>query len=305
MRSAATVRKAVITVPAYFTDAQRQATREAGEIAGLTVVRIINEPTAAALSYESGGMGRRTLLVYDLGGGTFDVSVVGVEEGGGRSAGHHDPRISTLGSCQTARAAPRRARPGCRRARPGGPRRRRARRREASARSGSGRRRPAGSGAAARAVARYAGARRASVPAWVRRPRPGPSAGPRVAARATTDLPAVDQDRAQGGCARPPGDHRRGGMDMTRFPGPSHLVSWAGLCPRLDESAGKRRSTRIRHATPWLKTVLVQAAWAAARKNGGYLQSLLQKPVIGRVFFAGSRRRGTVSGRDVASEGWR
>ncbi len=75
------VRKAVITVPAYFTDAQRQATREAGEIAGLTVVRIINEPTAAALSYESGGMGRRTLLVYDLGGGTFDVSVVCVEEG--------------------------------------------------------------------------------------------------------------------------------------------------------------------------------------------------------------------------------
>ena len=77
----ADVRKAVITVPAYFTDAQRQATREAGEIAGLTVVRIINEPTAAALSYESGGSGRRTLLVYDLGGGTFDVSVVRMEEG--------------------------------------------------------------------------------------------------------------------------------------------------------------------------------------------------------------------------------
>ena len=75
------VRKAVITVPAYFTDAQRQATREAGEIAGLTVVRIINEPTAAALSYESGATGRRTLLVYDLGGGTFDVSVVRIEEG--------------------------------------------------------------------------------------------------------------------------------------------------------------------------------------------------------------------------------
>jgi len=75
------VRKAVITVPAYFTDAQRQATREAGEIAGLTVVRIINEPTAAALSYESGAAGRRTLLVYDLGGGTFDVSVVRIEEG--------------------------------------------------------------------------------------------------------------------------------------------------------------------------------------------------------------------------------
>ncbi len=75
------VRKAVITVPAYFTDVQRQATREAGEIAGLTVVRIINEPTAAALSYESGAAGRRTLLVYDLGGGTFDVSVVRVEDG--------------------------------------------------------------------------------------------------------------------------------------------------------------------------------------------------------------------------------
>ena len=75
------VRKAVITVPAYFTDAQRQATREAGEIAGLTVVRIINEPTAAALSYESGAEGSRTLLVYDLGGGTFDVSVVRIEQG--------------------------------------------------------------------------------------------------------------------------------------------------------------------------------------------------------------------------------
>ena len=75
------MRKAVITVPAYFTDAQRQATREAGEIAGLTVVRIINEPTVAALSYESGGAGSRTLLVYDLGGGTFDVSVVRIEQG--------------------------------------------------------------------------------------------------------------------------------------------------------------------------------------------------------------------------------
>ena len=75
------VRKAVITVPAYFTDAQRQATREVGQIAGLTVVRIINEPTAAALSYESGAEGSRTLLVYDLGGGTFDVSVVHIEQG--------------------------------------------------------------------------------------------------------------------------------------------------------------------------------------------------------------------------------
>ncbi|SBT06164.1 Chaperone protein DnaK [Candidatus Accumulibacter aalborgensis] len=75
----ATVNKAVITVPAYFSDAQRQATREAGEIAGLEVVRIINEPTAAALAYESCHSGARKALVYDLGGGTFDVSVVNLE----------------------------------------------------------------------------------------------------------------------------------------------------------------------------------------------------------------------------------
>ncbi|GAB6043089.1 Hsp70 family protein [Endothiovibrio diazotrophicus] len=74
-----TVGKAVITVPAYFSDAQRQATREAGEIAGLEVVRIINEPTAAALAYESGHQGARKVLVFDLGGGTFDVSVVNLE----------------------------------------------------------------------------------------------------------------------------------------------------------------------------------------------------------------------------------
>ena len=75
------VHRAVITVPAYFTDAQRQATREAGRIAGLDVVRIVNEPTAAALAYESLGEEGRKILVYDLGGGTFDVSVVGVEDG--------------------------------------------------------------------------------------------------------------------------------------------------------------------------------------------------------------------------------
>src|SRR5713101_2545153 len=72
------VRRAVITVPAYFSDAQRQATRDAGEIAGLEVVRILNEPTAAALAYGSDREGDRTVLVYDLGGGTFDVSLVQV-----------------------------------------------------------------------------------------------------------------------------------------------------------------------------------------------------------------------------------
>jgi molecular chaperone DnaK len=75
------VRKAVITVPAFFSDAQRQATREAGEIAGLEVVRIINEPTAAALVYEAAQEQGKRILVYDLGGGTFDVSVVRIEEG--------------------------------------------------------------------------------------------------------------------------------------------------------------------------------------------------------------------------------
>ncbi len=75
------VRKAVITVPAYFSDTQRQATRKAGEIAGLEVVRIINEPTAAALVYEAGQHQGKRILVYDLGGGTFDVSVVRIEEG--------------------------------------------------------------------------------------------------------------------------------------------------------------------------------------------------------------------------------
>ena len=74
------VDKAVITVPAYFSDAQRQATREAGEIAGLEVLRMINEPTAAALAYEVNQHAHKKILVYDLGGGTFAVSVVAIEE---------------------------------------------------------------------------------------------------------------------------------------------------------------------------------------------------------------------------------
>ena len=75
------VRKAVITVPAYFSDIQRQATREAGEIAGLEVVRIINEPTAAAMVYEMTQHQGKRILVYDLGGGTFDASIVRIESG--------------------------------------------------------------------------------------------------------------------------------------------------------------------------------------------------------------------------------
>jgi transposase len=63
------------------------------------------------------------------------------------------------------------------------------------------------------------------------------------------------------------------GNDMTRFPTEGHLISWAGLCPRNDESAGKRRSNRMRKGAPWLKTALVQCAWAGARKKGSYLQA--------------------------------
>jgi transposase len=62
------------------------------------------------------------------------------------------------------------------------------------------------------------------------------------------------------------------GGDMSRFPTAGHLISWAGLCPKNDESAGKRRSNRMRKGAPWLKTTLIQCAWAAARKNGSYLQ---------------------------------
>ena len=72
---------AVITVPAYFNDAQRQATKDAGKIAGLNVLRIINEPTAAALAYGLDKKKNETILVFDLGGGTFDVSILEVGDG--------------------------------------------------------------------------------------------------------------------------------------------------------------------------------------------------------------------------------
>jgi molecular chaperone DnaK len=76
-----TITDAVITVPAYFSDAQRQATKEAGQIAGLNVLRIINEPTSAALAYHLEKANEATILVFDLGGGTFDVSLLEVGEG--------------------------------------------------------------------------------------------------------------------------------------------------------------------------------------------------------------------------------
>lgn len=75
------VTEAVITVPAYFTDAQRQATKDAGKIAGLDVKRIINEPTAAALAYGLDNEQEQTIMVYDLGGGTFDVSIIEIGDG--------------------------------------------------------------------------------------------------------------------------------------------------------------------------------------------------------------------------------
>jgi molecular chaperone DnaK len=75
------IKKAVITCPAYFNDAQRQATKEAGQIAGFEVLRIINEPTAAALAYGLDKKKEQKVLVYDLGGGTFDVSILEISEG--------------------------------------------------------------------------------------------------------------------------------------------------------------------------------------------------------------------------------
>lgn len=75
------VTEAVITVPAYFNDAQRQATKDAGKIAGLDVKRIINEPTAAALAYGLDNESEQKIMVYDLGGGTFDVSIIEIGDG--------------------------------------------------------------------------------------------------------------------------------------------------------------------------------------------------------------------------------
>ena len=75
------IKNAVVTVPAYFNDAQRQATKDAGAIAGLDVLRVINEPTAAALAYGLDKIGDKVVAVYDLGGGTFDISVLEIQKG--------------------------------------------------------------------------------------------------------------------------------------------------------------------------------------------------------------------------------
>merc|ERR1712151_212750 len=77
------INDAVVTVPAYFNDSQRQATKDAGQICGLNVLRIINEPTAAAIAYglDKKGSGERNILIYDMGGGTFDVSLLTIEDG--------------------------------------------------------------------------------------------------------------------------------------------------------------------------------------------------------------------------------
>ena len=88
----------------------------------------------------------------------------------------------------------------------------------------------------------------------------------RERARLLTTMPGISDRTAQVVVAEI-------GTDMTRFPSPAHLISWAGLCPRNDESAGKRRSTRVRKSGTWLKTALVTAAWAAVRVKSSYLHA--------------------------------
>jgi transposase len=95
----------------------------------------------------------------------------------------------------------------------------------------------------------------------------GEALGPfRAAVSLLTTMPGVSETTARVLIAEI-------GTDMTRFPSVGHLISWAGLCPRLDESAGKRRSTRTRQSAPWLKPTLISAAWAATRKKDSYLRA--------------------------------
>jgi transposase len=95
----------------------------------------------------------------------------------------------------------------------------------------------------------------------------GDALGPfRAAVRLLTTMPGLSETTARVLIAEI-------GTDMSRFPSVGHLISWAGFCPRLDESAGKRRSTRTRQTTPWLKPTLINAAWAATRKKDCYLRA--------------------------------
>ena len=98
------VTEAVITVPAYFNDAQRQATKDAGKIAGLDVKRIINEPTAAALAYGLDNEKEQKIMVYDLGGGTFDVSIIDIGDGGHRSTFPQPETTSSVVTTSTRRS---------------------------------------------------------------------------------------------------------------------------------------------------------------------------------------------------------
>ena len=99
------VTSAVITVPAYFTDAQRQATKDAGKIAGLDVKRIINEPTAAALSYGVDKDNDQKVMVYDLGGGTFDVSIIEMGDGVQEVLATAPPPATTAWAATTSTSA--------------------------------------------------------------------------------------------------------------------------------------------------------------------------------------------------------
>jgi molecular chaperone DnaK (HSP70) len=111
------VTEAVITVPAYFNDSQRQATKDAGRIAGLEVKRIINEPTAAALAYGLDKQGGdRKIAVYDLGGGTFDVSIIEIADVDGERSSKCSPPTATpssgarISTCASSISSPTRSR---------------------------------------------------------------------------------------------------------------------------------------------------------------------------------------------------
>ena len=117
-----------------------------------------------------------------------------------------------------------------------------------------------------RAIAEVAGANPTSPPPALTEPKPQDTAERRQVTVMFSDLVGVGRGAAQVILAEI-------GPDMSAFPTAGHLLSWAGVVPRLDESAGKRRSTRVRHGAPWLKPVLVQCAWGAARAKGTYLQA--------------------------------